>query len=226
MSLSVALSKWGPRVRAQVTKFSQRWPALSWGTYPGHDPSEALATDGMVPNWSGDGGKARGREVAQAIWDDRKANGIWYVIHWGEIISITRPEKGWLPYFARNSPNPSKSHKNHVHVSWHADSSAPTVVAVAPDVKPYTDGWTPDKPWTFYLDRQEVGVTKSDSVWLLQKALGIKPYDGAYTDAMRAAVRDWQLNVLKDDPKFCDGVLGPQQAKALFNDAIDIKDKA
>jgi hypothetical protein len=226
MSISVALNKWGPRVRSQVQKFAARWPTFSWGTYPGHDPSEALATDGMVPGWNLPGGRTKGRKVAQAIWDERKENGVWYVIHWGEIISITRPEKGWLPYFARNDPNPSKSHKNHVHVSWHSDKAAPVASPSAPakpEPKPYTDGWVPDTPWVFYLDKQDIGVKQSDSVWLLQKALGLKVRDGNYTAELRDAVKTWQLDVLKDDPEFCDGILVPAQAQALFSDAIDIE---
>jgi hypothetical protein len=220
VTISVSLAFWGPRVRAQVKAFDQRWPTLSWGTYLGHDPSRALATDGMVPGWGTKKGNDLGWEVARWLWANRKKNGLWYVIFDGKIISTTRPEKGWLPYFNRNSSDPSKSHKNHDHCSWHEDGDAP---AVKPDVAPYTEGWVPDLPWVFYLDRQEIGVTQSDSVWLLQKALGMKPYDGNYTQALRDRVKTYQAVDLGDDPQFCDGILGPGQAKALFSDAIDIE---
>jgi hypothetical protein len=223
MTISVALTKWGPRVRGQVQAIAERWPTLSWGTYPGHDPSEKLAADGMVPGWNTKAGNALGWEVARWLWANRKKLGLWYVIFDGKIISETRPEQGWIPYFARNDPNPSKSHKNHAHLSWHTDGSAPAVPAT---VKPYTDGWVPDKPWVFYLDRQKIGTVNSDSVWLLQKALGFKPYDGKYTALLRDRVKTYQAHDLGDDPQFCDGILGREQAKALFNDAIDIEDHA
>ncbi len=218
MSISVPLSDWGPRVRAQVQKFAAKWPDFSWGTYPGHDPTEALATDGMVPNWQNATGRARGRAVAQAIWDDRHNNGIWYVIHWGEIISITRPQAGWQRYFAANDPNPSKSHHNHVHVSWHKDSAAPPVVVTPPVVTPPKPS-SPSTPTAYptpkdkvvYVSKLNPGQTDSDSVWWVQKALGA-PLTGAYDSATVAAVKAFQ-KALGDD---VDGDLGPLQTTALF----------
>jgi hypothetical protein len=226
MTISVPLSDWGPHVRAQVQDFNKRWPNFSWGTYPGHDPSEALATDGMVPGWNAPGGKAKGRAVANTLWSERKKNGLWYLIHWGEIISITYPNAGWRPYFNANNPDPSKNHHNHVHASWHSDGSAPAVVTDSP--KPYTEGWLPSKPWTFYLNRQGPGLTEqSDSVWLIQRALNLKPRDGLWLpDREGAAVKHYQMFVLGDDPKYCDGILGRSQATKLFGSLVKIEDKA
>jgi hypothetical protein len=210
-NISVPLSDWGPRVRAQVQKFAARWPSFSWGTYPGHDPSEALATDGMVPGWNEPGGRAKGRAVAQAIWDDRHNNGIWYVIHWGEIISITRPEKGWQRYFAANDPNPSKSHHNHVHVSWHKETAAPPVTPSKPAAPVKPGAYPTPGSKVVYVDKLNPGQTDSDSVWWVQKALGV-PLTGSYDSATVLAVKAFQ-KALGDD---VDGDLGPLQTVALF----------
>jgi hypothetical protein len=210
MPISVPLTDWGPRVRAQVQKFAAKWPTFSWGTYPGHDPSEALATDGMVPGWNLTGGKAKGRKVAQAIWDDRHNNGCWYVIHWGEIISITRPEQGWIRYYQADNPDPSKSHHNHVHVSWHKDSAAPPVVVAPP--KPVDPAAYPvPSSKVVYVDKLNPEQSDSDSVWWVQKALGV-PLTGTYDAATVAAVKAFQ-KALGDD---VDGDLGPLETTALF----------
>ena len=210
MTFSVSPNLWGPRVRAQVQNFNKRWPTFSWGTYPGHDPTEALATDGMVPNWDKAGGRDRGRAVAQAIWDDRRHNGIWYVIHWGQIISITRPELGWIPYYAADSPNPSKSHHNHVHVSWHSDGAAPPVHPPAPKPKPQPkpapkpSGLTPY--WLSYLLQARkldmhaavTVTTHAETTNTVEKALRTWGYtghlvvDGHYGTSTETAVEWWQ----------------------------------
>ena len=131
---------------------------------------------------------------------------------------MTRPSRGWIPYFDRNNSNPSRSHKNHVHVSWYNKDPRPSPVP-----QPYTEDWLPPLPWIFYLDKQKVGVTHSTSTWLLQKALGLKPYDGAYTVTVRDAVQVWQKDVAKDDPKFCDGILGPRDAALLLGAHVRIE---
>ena len=135
MAISVSMSKWTPGVQTRVEEFNERFPDLSWGTYPGHDPSENRASDGMVPAWQTDRGRARGWEVARWIWANRARLGVWYVIFDGKIISQTYPARGWAPYFARNDPNPSKSHKNHVHVSFY-NVPAPTPPKPAAPVDP------------------------------------------------------------------------------------------
>lgn len=233
MSITVPLSSWGPRIRGVIVGWADRWKTFSWGTYNGHDPSKDRATDGMVPKWASVVGQALGWVVARAIWKERDKNGIWYVIFYGKIISTTYPNAGWRPYFARNDPSPSKSHKNHVHVSWHNESDAPKPLSsapaqpskpAAPVPKPYTDGWLPPKgQWIFYLDKQKVGVKNSISVWLLQRGLDIKPRDGVYTQELRDAVAKWQREVAKNDPKYCDGILGPNDAKMFFNGSLKVR---
>lgn len=236
MSISVPTTDWVDWFRPTVLELNTAYPLFSWGTYPGHDPSIHNAADGMVPAWQTAAGRAKGQALADHIarTSFMKPRGGWYVIFWGRIWSMTRPSSGWLPYFDRNNTNPSRSHHNHVHFSAYLKKPAGVVLPVPPVpayppsgpppvLKPYTEGWVPATPWTFYLDRQEIGTTQSDSAWLIQKALGLKPYDGNYTAELRAAVKDWQLNTLKDDPKFCDGVLGLLQARSLFNDTITIE---
>lgn len=131
--IGVALRLWAKHVQRAVQEFSARYPSLSWGTYPGHDPTEDRATDGMVPLWWTSTGNALGWAVAKWIWANRVRLGVWYVIFDGKIISQTRPEKGWLRYYAADDPNPSKSHKNHVHASFYTTAPDPTPTPPATD---------------------------------------------------------------------------------------------
>lgn len=124
MTFSVKLALWKKHVQTAVTKLNAQFPEFSWGTYPGHDPSEALAADGMVPNYKTAAGKELGWTAARYVWANRVKLGIWYVIFDGKIISQTRPASGWLTYrptaqAINNSPD-SAYHRNHVHVSWYA----------------------------------------------------------------------------------------------------------
>ena len=228
--INVSPTLWRGYVRLAILYVVARFITSGFGvgTYPGHDPNQDRAADFMVPGWQTPRGKALGDKLANWLANQRTMSRLagWYVIWNGKIWSMTRPEQGWLPYFNRNSTDPSKSHKNHLHWSFRDKASKDPMYSDTPAPKPYTDGWVPDKPWIFYLNRQEIGVTKSDSVWLIQKALGLSVRDGNYTPALRDAVKQYQLTVLKDDPKFCDGILGRLQAQRLFNDAIPIGDKA
>lgn len=233
--INVSTGLWRSYVRLAVVWLVARFITSGFGvgTYPGHDPNQDRAADFMVPAWQTAAGKAKGTKLAAYLASTKTAKrlAVWYVIWNGRIWSMTRPEKGWLPYFDRNSTNPSRSHKNHVHVSWYAKAasnplySTPAAPAT-PEPAPYSTGWVPPQPWVFYLDRQVIGATQSTSVWLIQKALGLDVRDGNYTQALRDQVLAWQRDVLLDDPKYCDGILGRQQAKALFNDAIAIEDEA
>lgn len=71
-----------------------------------------------------------------------------------------------------------------------------------------------------YLDLMRDGVTGSDTAWYVRAALkerGVNVELGG--DYPTEAVRTYQRDVLKDDPKYCDGILGPTQATRLFADA-------
>jgi hypothetical protein len=229
-TISVPLNLWRTYVRLAVVWLTARFigSGFSAGTYPGHDPNEDRAADFMVPSWQTSAGKTKGTGLANYLANVTTAKrlSIWYVIWFGRIWSMTRPEKGWLPYFARNDPNPSKSHHNHVHVSFYDKAAINPLYGTTPaPTKTPTygdDDYTPALPWTVYLDRLTVGTKNSDSVWILQKALGIKPRTGTYTDAETAAIKTWQRDVIKDDPKFCDGELGPRQAATLFGEHVEV----
>jgi endonuclease/exonuclease/phosphatase family metal-dependent hydrolase len=123
VSISVALSKWTPGVRAKVEELNRRFPDFSWGTYVGHDPTEGRASDGMVPRYQTAAGKARGWEVARWVWANRVNLGVWYVIFDGKIISQTRPAAGWQTYYptaaAIRKNRDSAYHYNHVHISFY-----------------------------------------------------------------------------------------------------------
>lgn len=192
MSVTSSLTEWDAGARQCVIEADQLLPGFSWGTYNGHHPRQGLAADAMVPSWSTPAGRRRGQELADWIWVNRARLGIWYVIFDGRIISTTRPEQGWIRYFDADSQDPSRSHKNHVHVSW---KSAPAISVV----------------WT---DRLVSGVTNSDSVRLVQRALGI-PQTGAYDAATLAAATAFQASL--GDTR--DGELGPLQTIALLNRA-------
>lgn len=216
---------WRPWVLDSLKRLDALFPKAEIGTYPGHEPTEADAADLMIPAYATAAGRALGTAIANHVArvEFCKTEGIWYVIYWGRIWSMTRPASGWLPYFDRNNPNPSRSHHNHDHISWYENKKPTPVTPPVPVPKPYEDGWHPALPWVFYLDKQKVGVTKSDSVWLIQKALGLKPYDGTYTTTLRDAVQVWQRDVAKDDAKLCDGILGPRDAAMLFGPDVTVQ---
>lgn len=201
MAISVPMSNWKAHVQTAVLDFNRAYPNLSWGTYPGHDPTMALATDGMVPAWNTKKGRALGWTVAKWIWTNRKKWNVWYIIFDGKIISETRPKRGWIRYFNANNPNPSKSHKNHVHISFYNS---------APKPGPKSEG-------TVWVDTLDYGRINSTSVRLVQKALKIT-VTGNYDSTTRDAVKKFQIS-LGDDPKYCDGLLGGKQAVALFRKA-------
>ncbi|MGI8457136.1 MAG: hypothetical protein ACR2LI_03340 [Propionibacteriaceae bacterium] len=148
---------WKPWVTAATTEIVQRFPGTqNQGTYPGHDPNESLAVDFMVPIVE-DG---IGQHIAHFVADEAVCRrlGIWYVIWWGRIWSMTRPEQGWLHYFDADNPNPSRSHHNHVHVSFY--NRTPIVNR---DKEPRTD--TPaGKTYTLILTRTTQGYTIVDGV--------------------------------------------------------------
>lgn len=192
MTIESTLTDWDAGARQCVIEADQLFPGFSWGTYNGHDPSKGLAADAMVPAWQTAAGRAKGQELADWIWTNRARWGIWYLIFDGRIISQTRPEQGWIRYFDADSPNPSRSHKNHVHMSWR---SAPAIPVV-------------------WIDRLVPGVTDSDSVRVVQRALGV-PSDGTYGPSTVAAATAFQRS-LGDAAEHCDGVLGPRQTVALL----------
>lgn len=125
MTFSVKMSLWKPWVQTAVTEQEHAYPTCSWGTYPGHDPSEALAADAMVPAYKTTAGIALGHKLSRqyATVAEAKRLGIWYIIFRSEIWSMTRPEKGWIPYYptaaAIKASADSAYHRNHVHFSWY-----------------------------------------------------------------------------------------------------------
>ena len=135
MTIAEFREVWKPWVTTAAEEIVQRFPGTgNQGTYPGHDPNEAQAVDFMVAEERDGLGYRISRFLADKAVCERL--GIWYVIWWGEIWSMTRPdnagsgwsgERGWLAYFDADNPNPSRSHHNHVHVSFYG--KAPRVVS-------------------------------------------------------------------------------------------------
>lgn len=112
-----SLKLWDADVRAASEELDARFPRGDWtSTYPGHDPSAALAVDFMCS-------RAMGDKIADYVWTHRKRLGVRYVIWYGRIISETSSTPNrWVHYYAADDPNPSKSHKNHVHVSFYPNA--------------------------------------------------------------------------------------------------------
>lgn len=191
----VKLTDWNAQTRAVVLEVDQLFPGLTWGTYNGHDPHKSRAGDGMVPGYKTAAGIAKGDAVAAWLWANRKRYNIWYVIWRGRIISMTYESSGWRRYFAADDPSDSKSHRNHPHFSTYTEPA-----------KPYG---------TVFLDRLLPGVSDSESVRIVQRALGC-PVTGNYDDATLSAARVFQRVTLQDAPEFSTGVLGKWQTTELM----------
>jgi hypothetical protein len=155
VSIDKSGAKWADRTRKVVEELDREVPGLSWGTYPGHDPSESLAADGMC-------GRALGDKVTKIVADVGfcRPRRVWYVIHWEKIWSMTRPERGWLPYYATKAKGytDSQSHRNHVHLSMYASGEVTTPPTAVPDDGP------PDFPGadTFRMFQGSDFVTQLD----------------------------------------------------------------
>ncbi len=105
------------------------------------------------------------------------------------------PAGTWRPYTGTGNP-----HTDHVHVEFDSSTYKPL------HQQPLAG--------TVWLDRLRPGVTNSDSVRLLERALGL-PETGDYNDTVLAAVRLRQ-RAWGDDPKYIDGILGPKGAALVF----------
>lgn len=197
-----------------------KFPRNDWtSTYNGHgDDGAAYAVDFMC-------NKSMGDKIAPYVWANRKRFGIWYVIWYGRIISMTRPNQGWLPYFDRNNPNPSKSHKNHVHASLYTWARFQPLVESKPvpvvnPVDAEDPGYPRPKYAVIYLDKLKANQQNSDSVWWVQVALNtvvggnVLKLTGDYDIPTQAKAKAFQES-LGDDPKYCDGILGRSQTFEL-----------
>lgn len=195
----VPLSYWNAQARAVVLEVDQLFPSLSWGTYNGHDPTRARAADGMVPGYKTAAGIALGNRVADHLWANRIRYNIWFVVWRGRIASRTYESQGWRTYYPaksaiERSPD-SAYHRNHPHFSTYPEK--PT---------PYGTVW---------LDRLAEGVTGSESVEIVQRALGVK-VTGNYDAATVSAARVFQRITLGDPQEYSTGYLGRFQTAELL----------
>jgi hypothetical protein len=139
LTITASGQAWKPHVRAAVEEINGKFPGVSWGTYPGHHPSEPLATDGMIPKWDTNAGKAVGNALAYMVANVETARrlGIWYVIFNERIWSMSRPDSGWIQYrptqAAIDRSPASAFHRNHVHISFYSGVPA---APVKPDYLP------------------------------------------------------------------------------------------
>lgn len=139
-----SMKAWSQSSRQVAEELDEEFPRSDWtSTYPGHDPSEAWAIDLMCS-------KSIGDKIAAYAWKHRERLGIWYIIWWGRIISMTRPQLGWQRYWDADNPNPSKSHKNHVHISRYVGRG---YTAPAGSSKPDTPEQPEERDWVvMYAD--------------------------------------------------------------------------
>jgi hypothetical protein len=122
-----SVENWDSDVLKAAREIDNMFFRPDWtSTYPGHGENSAkgeYAIDFMCNREFGD-------KIAKYAWDHRKRLGIRYIVWWGRIISETNPTKPnvWLPYRHRNavksdgSPDASKRHTNHVHVSFYPNA--------------------------------------------------------------------------------------------------------
>jgi hypothetical protein len=130
---------WTTSTRQVAVELDAKFKRSDWtSTYPGH--GEVYPS---VKGYSGNDGRyaidlmcssrSLGDKIAQFAWDNRKRLGIRYVIWYGRIISETSSTPNrWVRYFNADNPNPSKSHKNHVHISRYSNKGYTGPVAAAP----------------------------------------------------------------------------------------------
>jgi hypothetical protein len=134
MTIHKSGSAWKPFVRQVAEEVDAKFPRSDWtSTYPGHGENSAVgayAIDFMCSKSTGD-------KIRDYLVKNRKRLAIRYIIwyrvwiNWG----TDGEDAKWKPYFdgnARNAdgtPNPSRQHTNHVHVSCEPDGKYIPLVA-------------------------------------------------------------------------------------------------
>lgn len=116
MTIHESSKHWDSHTRGMAKEVDALYPASDWtSTYAHHGEGSAVgayAIDFMCT-------KSRGDKIAAYIVKHRKRMGVRYVIWYGRVINWGLDGDGakWKRYFNADNSNPSKSHKNHVHVS-------------------------------------------------------------------------------------------------------------
>lgn len=168
---------------------------------PGMAGQKGVAVDFMCDRATGD-------FIADYLWQHRARLGLCWEI-WRDRIRSTSPGK---PGTWQNRGK--GDHYDHVHGNFgHLVGTSGQGKVTKITYKPLT-GVQPSAG-TVWLDRLVPGVTDSDSVRAVQRALGIQQ-TGSYDLATVAAVKAYQAK-LGDTVR--DGLLGPKQTARLFADA-------
>ena len=172
---------WTSDARLTMRCVAAKWSQITTiGTYPRHQPDEAHALDVMIPDFESAGGRQLGSSIADWVRAHHAQLGVQYVIYYGRIWSVERGREGWRPYFAADSPDPSKSHHNHVHVSVYGDKATgfpaaggQVAIQVAANAAAGSDD-TPVKPTGSTL--RDTQIANARSVEKGVRALGGSPY--------------------------------------------------
>jgi hypothetical protein len=139
-------------VQAFVDAVSGATDADSFGTYPGHDPTEDQAVDCFVPVFT----VPLGTAIADFAIANMERYGIWYLIFRQRIYN---PEIGsyWRDMEDRGSP--TQNHFDHVHLSFYATAPAdPTPPTPAPTPTPTPVPTAPRKAPDMFLFNHGGGV--------------------------------------------------------------------
>lgn len=197
-----SLSKWDPDVRAQAVEVDAEFPRKDWtSTYPGHGEHSAVgayAIDYMVAN------KATGDAIVAYLIKHRKRLGIRYLIWYRRIINWGRDGDGakWKTYFnanaknANGTPNPSKQHTNHVHMSCEVNAKYKALGPVKP--KPQIDLSNLLAAWGRDVFSPEVKVLQDAlNDWRPSLNLDEDGYPGPKTQDALDTFRAWKYGVPK-----------------------------
>lgn len=118
-----------PHVQAFADAVAAATGADSFGTYPGHDPTEDRAVDCFVPVFT----VPLGTAIADFAIANMERYGIWYLIFRQRIYN---PEIGsyWRPMEDRGSP--TQNHFDHVHLSFYETAPIPPPIPPTSEEEP------------------------------------------------------------------------------------------
>jgi hypothetical protein len=155
-------------------------------------------------------------EVFKWLITNGKRLGIWYIISWERIYSFKHPERGVQVYdrYGVHPADPSKGHRNHLHVSFFAKSPTPAVSTGVPLMASATpvhisyagaQALSPDSkdPYIFInaVTDKTIARDGSDGIDLTATVsiVGLNPNAGEFVDVWWS--REWKKSGATDQIK-------------------------
>ncbi len=206
-----------PQIRAAATEVvlaaaaaGHEVKGISWfnpASTPEHHVPGMAGQKGVAVDFMCD--RATGDFIGEYMWTHRERLGLCWEI-WRDRIRSTSPGKPGT-WQARGKGD----HYDHVHGNFgHLVGTNGSRQVDKITYKPLGAAQRPSAG-TVWLDRLVPGVTDSDSIRAVQRALGVPPtgtLDAATLEASKAKQRSWgDINV--------DGLFGPKQTALLFKEA-------